>query len=61
MVINFYFFIKYFIESDEPLQLCLSSLNYICYSNCCIALDKFLIQVYNDYAYFIKRNNFDTR
>ena len=48
-----------FQESDEPLQLCVSSMNYGCYVNCCIAIDKMLNDIYKDYNYFITKNNMD--
>ena len=41
------------------MQLCVSSLNYSCYVNCCLSIEKFLLQIYNDYAYFILKNNLD--
>ena len=41
------------------MQLCVSSLNYNCYINCCLAIERFLMQIYNDYAYFILKNNLD--
>ena len=36
-------------ESDEPLMLCISSLNYPTYYNCCSLIDSLLKKVYNDY------------
>ena len=36
-------------ESDEPLMLCISSLNYPTYYNCCSLIDNLLKKVYNDY------------
>ena len=36
-------------ESEEPLMLCVSSLNYPTYTNCCILIDSLLKKVYNDY------------
>ena len=36
-------------ESEEPLMLCVSSLNYPTYCNCCLLIDNLLNKVYNDY------------
>ena len=36
-------------ESEEPLMLCVSSLNYPTYINCCMLLDSLFKKVYNDY------------
>ena len=36
-------------ESEEPLMLCVSSLNYPTYINCCLLIDNLLRKVYNDY------------
>ena len=36
-------------ESEEPLMLCVSSLNYPTYFNCCLLIDNLLKKVYNDY------------
>ena len=36
-------------ESEEPLMLCVSSLNYPTYYNCCSLIDNLLKKVYNDY------------
>ena len=36
-------------ESEEPLMLCVSSLNYPTYYNCCSLIDGLLEKVYNDY------------
>ena len=36
-------------ESEEPLMLCVSSLNYPTYINCCLLIDNLLKKVYNDY------------
>ena len=36
-------------ESEEPLMLCISSLNYPTYTNCCMLIDSLLKKVYNDY------------
>ena len=36
-------------ESEEPLMLCVSSLNYPTYYNCCLLIDSLLRKVYNDY------------
>ena len=36
-------------ESEEPLMLCVSSLNYPTYYNCCLLIDRLLRKVYNDY------------
>ena len=35
-------------ESEEPLMLCVSSLNYPTYYNCCMLIDSLLKKVYND-------------
>ena len=34
-------------------------MNYGCYVNCCIAIDKMLSDIYKDYNYFITKNNLD--
>jgi hypothetical protein len=36
-------------ESEEPLMLCISSLNYPTYINCCLLIDSLLKKIYNDY------------
>ena len=36
-------------ESEEPLMLCVSSLNYPTYYNCCLLIDSLLQKIYNDY------------
>jgi hypothetical protein len=36
-------------ESEEPLMLCISSLNYPTYLNCCLLIDNLFTKVYNDY------------
>ena len=36
-------------ESGEPLMLCVSSLNYPTYYNCCSLIEGLLRKVYNDY------------
>ena len=36
-------------ESEEPLMLCVSSLNYPTYYNCCLLIDSLLKKIYNDY------------
>ena len=36
-------------ESEEPLMLCVSSLNYPTYFNCCSLIDSLFEKVYNDY------------
>lgn len=36
-------------ESEEPLMLCVSSLNYPTYINCCLLIDNLLKKIYNDY------------
>ena len=36
-------------ESEEPLMLCISSLNYPTYANCCLLIDNLLKKIYNDY------------
>ena len=41
-------------ESDEPLELCISSLNYSTYANCCRLVESLLKKVYSDYYQFIK-------
>ena len=42
-------------ESEEPLMLCISSLNYPTYLNCCLLIDSLLKKIYNDYYdYLIK-------
>lgn len=41
-------------ESEDPLQLCVSSLNYLTYPKCCSMIEKLLKQIYADYAMFLK-------
>ena len=42
-------------ESEEPLMLCISSLNYPTYYNCCSLIDNLFRKVYNDYySYLLK-------
>ena len=36
-------------ESEEPLMLCVSSLNYPTYYNCCMLIDGLMKKIYNDY------------
>lgn len=45
------------LESNQPMQLCISSLNYNCYIKCCQSIEIFLGQIYTDFAYFIIKNN----
>ena len=40
-------------ESDEPLMLCVSSLNYPTYINCCLLIDSLLKKIYNDYYEYL--------
>lgn len=40
-------------ESDEPLMLCISSLNYPTYVNCCSLIEDLLRKIYNDYNDFL--------
>ena len=42
-------------ESEEPLMLCVSSLNYPTYYNCCLLVDSLLQKIYNDYYEYSKR------
>ena len=42
-------------ESEEPLMLCVSSLNYPTYYNCCLLVDSLLQKIYNDYYDYSKR------
>ena len=42
-------------ESEEPLQLCVSSLNYSTYIGCCKQIEEMLIGIYNEYYEFCKR------
>lgn len=44
-------------ESDEPLMLCVSSLNYPTYLNCCKLVEKLLSTVYDDYLKFLLDSN----
>lgn len=37
------------IESEEPLQLCISSLNYYTYIACCRSIEQLLLSIYYDY------------
>jgi hypothetical protein len=41
------------------MQLCVSSLNYGCYVNCCASIEQFLIRIYNDFAYYVLKNNLE--
>ena len=36
-------------ESEEPLMLCVSSINYATYCNCCFLIENFLRKIYEDY------------
>ena len=40
-------------ESEEPLMLCISSLNYPTYVNCCQLIESLLKKVYNDYYEYL--------
>ncbi len=40
-------------ESEEPLMLCVSSLNYPTYANCCLLIESLLKKVYNDYYEYL--------
>ena len=42
------------IESNEPLELCISSLNYPTYINCCRLVESLLKKIYFDYYQFRK-------
>ena len=46
---------KVFSESDEPLQLCVSSLNFPTYINCCNLIENLLKRIYKDYAEYLKK------
>ena len=41
------------LESDDPLQLCVSSLNYFHYCKCCETIEIFLNQIYYEYFLFL--------
>jgi hypothetical protein len=47
----------YILESPDPLQLCISSLNYFTYSKCCQQVEKFLEQIYYEYFNFLFTSN----
>ena len=40
-------------ESEEPLMLCISSLNYPTYFNCCLLIEKLITKIYNDYNEYL--------
>ena len=42
-------------ESEEPLMLCVSSLNYPTYYNCCLLIDSLLEKIYNDYYIYCSK------
>ena len=42
-------------ESEEPLMLCVSSLNYPTYYNCCLLIDGLMKKIYNDYYEYSMR------
>ena len=42
------------VESNEPLELCISSLNYPTYINCCRLVESLLKKIYFDYYQFKK-------
>ena len=42
------------VESNEPLELCISSLNYPTYINCCRLVESLLKKIYFDYYQFRK-------
>ena len=44
-----------FTESQEPLQLCISSLSYYNYLNCCILVEILLKKIYKEYANYLKK------
>ena len=46
---------KVFSESDEPLQLCVSSLNFPTYINCCNLIENLLKRIYKDYAEYLRK------
>ena len=43
-------------ESDEPLMLCVSSLNYYTYQNCCQLVEKLLDKIYADYYMYLLKS-----
>ena len=43
------------IESNEPLELCISSLNYPTYINCCRLVESLLKKIYFDYYEYRKK------
>ncbi len=43
------------IESNEPLELCISSLNYSTYINCCRLVESLLKKIYFDYYEYRKK------
>lgn len=47
-------------ESDENLQLCISSLSYGCYVDCCVNIHRFLRELYVEYEYYVRSNRLDT-
>ncbi len=46
---------KVFSESNEPLQLCVSSLNFPTYINCCNLIENLLKRIYKDYAEYLRK------
>ena len=42
-------------ESEEPLMLCISSLNYPTYLNCCMLIDNLFTKIYNDYYDYLSK------
>jgi hypothetical protein len=46
-------------ESKEPMELCLSSLNYFSYLRCSNAIEKLLLDVYQQYYMYQCNNNHD--
>ena len=45
------------MESADPLELCISSLNFITYQKVCIMIERLLLKIYNDYYTFLYYNN----
>jgi hypothetical protein len=49
-------FFIFTIESDDPMQLCISSLGYESYTRCCGAVEILLKQIYQEYFNFNFQN-----
>ncbi len=47
----------FYLESEDPLHLCISSKYYEKYKNACSLVQELLINIYEEYKRFCERNN----